>query len=278
MQPASTQPGSATVASDRLLPDQYSPRIAPVFTWYVTRKLIPGTFHAVRIVTDGLDLARSANGWDHPLLIAMNHQSWWDPMIGLALADTFWPARRGIAPMDATQLVKFPILRKIGIFGIHPDDPASMNAMGDFVAQRFQELPRPTLMLTPQGQFADLRAPLVIRPGTAALAARFTTCRVLSVSIEYTFWLDKKPEVLLRVQEVPRPEQPSTTSWHRAITQTMEANAASLAQRVMARDPAPFTTLSGGSSSGTSPFYNMWNRLRGRSTSLTTDHRRSLRA
>lgn len=271
--PVSETQSSSLATSENLLPDQYSSRIAPVFTWYVTRKLIPGRFHAIRIVTDGLDLARSANTWDHPILIAMNHQSWWDPMIGLALADTLWPARRGIAPMDATQLVKFPILRKIGIFGIHPDDPASMNAMGDFVAQRFAELPRPTLMLTPQGQFADLRAPLVIRPGTAALAARFTTCRVLSVSIEYHFWLDQKPEVLLRVQEVPRPEQSSTTSWHRALTQTMESNAAALASLVIARDPAPFTTLIGGSSSGTSPFYNLWNRLRGRDTQLTTEHR-----
>lgn len=277
MQPASAQPGSSTGASAPLLPDQFSPHIATVFTWYVTRKLIPGTFHAVRIVTDGLDLARAANAWDHPLLITMNHQSWWDPMIGLALASELWPARRAIAPMDATQLIKFPILRKIGIFGIHPDDPASMNAIGEFVAQRFSELSKPTLLLTPQGQFADLRAPLVIRPGTAALAARFSTCRVLSVSIEYTFWLDQKPEVLIRIQEVPRPEPTSTTSWHRAITQTMEANAAALAALVIARDPAPFTTLIGGSSSGTNPFYNLWNRLRGRSTSLTTDHRTSRR-
>ncbi len=277
MQPASAQPGSSTGASAPLLPDQFSPRIATVFTWYVTRKLIPGTFHAARIVTDGLDLARAANAWDHPLLITMNHQSWWDPMIGLALASELWPARRAIAPMDATQLIKFPILRKIGIFGIHPDDPASMNAMGEFVAQRFSELSKPTLLLTPQGQFADLRAPLVIRPGTAALAARFSTCRVLSVSIEYTFWLDQKPEVLIRIQEVPRPEPTSTTSWRRAITQTMEANAAALAALVIARDPAPFTTLIGGSSSGTNPFYNLWNRLRGRSTSLTTDHRTSRR-
>ena len=53
MQPASAQPGSSTGASAPLLPDQFSPRIATVFTWYVTRKLIPGTFHAARIVTAG---------------------------------------------------------------------------------------------------------------------------------------------------------------------------------------------------------------------------------
>ncbi|MBU6413887.1 MAG: lysophospholipid acyltransferase family protein [Planctomycetes bacterium] len=263
----------ADAPTSLLLPDAYSPRIAPVFTWYVTAKLIPGRFHAVRIVTDTLDAARSVADLSQPLLVVMNHQSWWDPMIGLALASTLWPARRGIAPMDATQLQKFQILRKIGIFGIHPDNPASMAAMLEFVDQRFAALSKPTLMLTPQGQFVDVRLPIEIRPGVSALAARFPTCRVVSVAIEYTFWLDQKPEVLIRFQSVPTPDPVSTTAWHRALTQVMTANSSALAALVQARDAAPFTTLIGGSGSGTNPFYNLWNRLRGRSTDLSTEHR-----
>jgi hypothetical protein len=114
---------------------------------------------------------------------------------------------------------------------------------------------------------------LVLRPGVAALASRFPDCRVLSVAVEYTFWLDQKPEAFLRVREIARPAPVSTTSWHRAIAHVMETNAAALASLVIARDPAPFTTLIGGSSSGTNPLYNLWNRLRGRDTQLTMDHR-----
>jgi hypothetical protein len=258
----------------RLVPDAYSPQIAPVFAWYVTRRLIPARFHAVRIVTESLEVARSIDSISDPVILVMNHQAWWDPMIGLALAATFWPSRRGVAPMDATQLEKFPILRKIGIFGIHPDDPKSMAAMVDFVQSRFATLPRPTLMLTPQGEFADIRAPLVLRPGAAALAAKFPACRVFSIAIEYAFWLDQKPEVLIRVQPVAGPEPISTTGWHRALTMGMQENGARLAAMVMARDQAPFTTFLGGAASGTNPFYNLWNRLRGKSTELSTSHRR----
>jgi hypothetical protein len=279
-----------------LVPDAYSPQIAPVFAWYVTQRLIPARFHAVRIATESLEVAHSIDSISDPVILVMNHQAWWDPMIGLAMANSFWPSRRGVAPMDATQLEKFPILQKIGIFGIHPDDPESMAAMVEFVQSRFATLPRPTLMLTPQGQFADIRSPLTLRPGAAALAAKFPTCRVFSIAVEYAFWLDQKPEVLLRVQPVAGPDQVSTSGWQRALTMRhgsnepehsvstsgwqraltmgMQENGARLAALVMARDPAPFSTFLGGASSGTNPFYNLWNRLRGKSTELSTSHRR----
>lgn len=260
--------------SQRLVPDAYSPRIAPAFIWYVTQRLIPSRFHALRIATDSVDTANAIDRVADPVIIVMNHQSWWDPMIGLALAAKLWPSRRGIAPMDATQLEKFAILRKIGIFGIHPDDPASMSAMLEFVQTRFNSLPRPTLMLTPQGQFADIRSPLVLRPGAAALAAKFPSCRVVSVAVEYAFWLDQKPEVLMRVQNISTPEVISTTAWHRALTLGMQENAEALARLVIARDPAPFTTFLGGTGTGTNPFYDLWNRLRGKSTELSDAHRR----
>ena len=53
------------------------------------------------------------------------------------------------------------------------------------------------LFLTPQGKFADVRAPLVFAPGLEHLAARAPRAHFLPLAIEYTFWEERKPEVLL---------------------------------------------------------------------------------
>ena len=58
------------------------------------------------------------------------------------------------------------------------------------------------LWITPQGQFSDVRErPIVFKPGMAALAARVPRCAVLPLAIEYVFWNERTPEVLLSFGE-----------------------------------------------------------------------------
>jgi 1-acyl-sn-glycerol-3-phosphate acyltransferase len=244
------------------------------------------SFHAVRAERGGAALLASADAHPGPLLVALSHSSWWDPILGMHLAWRFTPSRLGFAPMDAAQLRRFNFFRRLGVFGIDPDSPESGTQMVQFLEAAFARHPRPSLWITPQGRFADPRAPLVVRPGAAAVAARLSAggsganpagpgVRVLAVAVEYPFWSDRRPEVALRVAEVPAPDRPTTPAWTRALQAAMEANARALADLVIARDPAPFEVLLGageGAVGATAspvtarvhPVYDLWLRLRGR--------------
>ena len=252
--------------------DAWSPRFAGFFGWYAQR-LLRRRFHAVRLAGDSSATLRSIASCEGPALVAMSHASWWDPMLAVALWRRFFPSRSNASPMDATQLAKFRFLRRLGIFGIDPDDPASFEAMGGHLRRRLGEMRRPTVILTPQGRFVDPREPAVPRPGAAALLASTTGMRAWSVAVEYGFWVDARPEVFVRAVEVPAPAEPRTASWQRALQEAMEANRVALAQLVRAREPAGFECVFGGDAVRVHPVYDAWRAVVGRSGGVETSHR-----
>jgi hypothetical protein len=171
--------------------------------------------------------------------------------------------------MDIEQLRKFGFFRRLGLFGVDPSDTRSFPAMCEYVLARFGSETRPTLWITPQGTFADVREPVRMRPGAAAIAARAKNVRVLSVTLEYAFWLDQRPEIFVRASGVPAPASPSTPHWHSAMESAMNANAGELSRLVIARDANAFTPLLGGASSANiHPVYDWWLRLRGKDAAL----------
>ena len=232
-------------------------------------------FSAVRIARSSARVLETAVGagvagpaaTNGPRIVVMNHCSWWDPLVGLFLHQQFMPGRAALAPMDAAQLRRFNFFRKVGVFGIAPANPHALEQMIAYVEGEFSHRPNTTLYLTPQGEFADVRSPLRLRPGAAALAARLGVRSVVSVSAEYVFWNDRRPEILLRAAPVPRPPgASSTTGWMRAIAGAMQDNAAALAELAIARNPAAFQTLLGkGPAARIHPFYDLWLRARGQS-------------
>jgi len=245
-----------------LIPAAHDPRFERVFAWY-TRRLVRRSWHALRLERSGLDLARELNTIDGPLILLTNHIGWWDPLIVFELRRMFWSQRRGIAPMDAAQLRRFRFMRKIGIFGIDPDDSSSMPPMLSYIAGFFASHDRPTLCITPQGRFADPRESIQLRPSAAAVAAATPGITLAALSIEYAFWQDRKPEALLRLVRVPTPKVPSTSGWLRAMSSAMQANAQALSALVIARDESSFELLTG-SGSSINPIYDLILRLRSR--------------
>lgn len=239
---------------------------ARVFAWY-SRRLLRSRFHRVRITPQGRALLRGLDDDSGPLIICCTHASWWDPLVGLVLQRELLPSRAAFSPMDADQLRRFAFFRKVGLFGIDPDDPASLAAMISYAKELAAAHPRLTLALTPQGRFADPREMVRIRPGAAALAARLDSPRVACVAIEYAFWQDQRPEVFVHAVEV-RAASRSTASWHRAIASGMQAAADDLARAVVAREPSGFEILLGavaGRATAANPVYALWLALRGRS-------------
>ena len=106
------------------------------------------------------------------------------------------------------------------------------------------------------------------------LAARHPEARVLSVSVEYAFWNDQRPEVFLRAVPIEPPSDPSDArAWHTACERAMNDNAAELARCVQTRDPAAFVVITGGGAAQIHPLYDLILRATGRATAIETAHR-----
>ena len=202
----------------------------------------------------------------------MNHASWWDPLVGLLLADALVPSRDVCAPMDAEQLRRIGIFRRLGVFGVDPDDPATLPAMVEHVTSLFRAQTRPTLWITPQGKFTDVRVPVRLRPGAASIAARCDSIRVIAVAVEYAFWQDQLPEIFIGIEEV-LPERRSVSGWHRGMQATLQRSLDRLREGVVAREPDRFEPLLAGRAGRTGFFYDLWLRLRGRDGAIVAEGR-----
>lgn len=253
------------------LPSRFSPRVTKGFSM-VVKRMFRKHFASVRMVKGSRESIESLDRRLGPAIVVMNHSSWWDPLVCVLLASALTPSRTHVAPMDIEQLRRFRFMRKLGIFGVSPDDPRSLPRMSRHVLDRFKSEDRCTLWITPQGEFRDVRDEIALRPGVAAIAARAGAEReipVLSLAIEYGFWEDKRPEVFLRVQRIRAPQLPGAArraevveAWNETMTESMRENQCRLAQIVMERDSRPFDLLMGGHAGANHPLYDLWLRLR----------------
>jgi len=255
-----------------LVPARTSVRFRRYFARYVLR-LFRRRFHAVRILKGDGERLASLDGLLQPVIALQSHASWWDPLIALVLWNRYLGSRDLLMPMDAEQLARFGFFRRLGVFGIEPDDPASLEAMRRYVLDRFEDTDRrPTLGLTPQGRFTDPREPIRLRPGAAAIAAASPRPpRVVTVAVEYSFWQDQRPEALVAVSicEPPDPSNapPSTADWHRAMTAAMTDATERLRVGAIARSPEAFEPIDRrlGGDARINPMMDAWLRFRGRS-------------
>jgi 1-acyl-sn-glycerol-3-phosphate acyltransferase len=260
------------------LPPDYSTRFVRFFGWWCRENMLRKRFYAVRIARENESLLRGLAGHRGPLICATNHLSWWDPLVMLVLHRTELchggHDRTLTAPMDIAQLRRFRFFRKLGTFGIDPDDPRSLEAMRAYLERHFADQAAPTLWINPQGRFADAREPIEVRPGTAKMAALDPRTAVVAVALEYVFWLDSKPELLIRFEPV-EPAARTTTGWLRALRESMETNRIALSEAAISRDPARFVHRIGGEGANVHPMYGLWLRLRGKAGSI--DDRRDRR-
>ncbi|CAN5683018.1 hypothetical protein BH11PLA1_BH11PLA1_01950 [soil metagenome] len=260
---------------DILLPAAPSEHVRRLFTWW-TARMIRRSFSAVRIAAGTAAALRALDAGAAPLIVAMNHQTWWDPLLGIHLAAALTPSRRMLAPMEMAQLRKFAIFRRLGVFGLAPDDPRALAAMRAYLAREFARGPAKSLWITPQGEFVDVRTPVRIRPGVAAVAAATRGAGLVCIALEITHWLDRRPEVLIRIARVAPPQGDATiAAWTRTLTTAMRANAAALALLVQSRDPAAFEIITSGRAARVNPLYDAWLWVRGKPRTLDATPRPS---
>lgn len=200
-------------------------------------------FHTVRLLRG----AEPPNDGSNAQVIFLNHAAWWDPLVCLLLAREFFPGRPSYAPIEATALRRYGFFKRLGFF---PIETGTTRGAANFLrtSMAILEQPRNMLFLTPQGEFADVRAPLVFAPGLEHLAARAPQVRFLPLAIEYTFWEERKPEVLLAFGEAGRDQ--------------LGPAQARLAAAVQRRQPNEWQVLLR-ARSGVNWIYDSWRWLRG---------------
>ena len=216
-------------------------------------------FHAVRLARGSAAVPTD----DAPLIVVLNHPSWWDPMICTVLSPRFEP-RDQFAAIDAAVIDKYAFFRWLGFFGV---DTTSVSGAAAFLrtATAVLSAPRRSVWITAQGRFMDVRArPLDLRSGVGHLAARLGRGYVIPVAIEYTFWTESTPEALVRIGEpLPLADEPRTKGrdWTARIEAALTATLDALNADAMTRDPARFETLLGGKT-GVGGVYDLFRRAK----------------
>lgn len=240
-----------------------------VFAAY-SRSYVGRNFHSIRILKNALpprDCAR-------PLVIFLNHAAWWDPLVCLLLSREFFAERTSFAPIDSRMLERYGFFRRLGFFGIEPHtaDGARtfLRAAGAILASSAN-----ALWLTPQGRFMDVRErPLRLEEGLGAIAAREPDAVFVPLAIEYAFWTEPRPEILVAFGEPITPiDVPMSVQWTQTFSDALEAAQDELAARSCRRDPDEWLVLNRGKS-GVSVIYDAarWLRARLRRKKFDADH------
>jgi 1-acyl-sn-glycerol-3-phosphate acyltransferase len=228
------------------------------FTRYV-RGYLRRNFHAVRLSRQG----RAPEVGPGPLLIVLNHPSWWDPLVAAHLAGLF-PERIHYAPIDARALSKYRFFEKLGFFGV---EQGTRKGALEFLRRGSAILAQPgtALWITAQGQFTDPRIrPVRLRPGVGHLVRRLRSGVVVPLALEYPFWQERYPEALARFGEpisLARGSNWSIEQWVQEIAVHLERTQDALAVEAQRQDSASFEVLLGGSV-GVGGIYDGWRRLK----------------
>ena len=254
-----TPPPASTKPVD---PASGPPAPSRSFLWCFQRfleKYLPRNFHTLAL----LDGCAQDVAPDEPLIIALNHPSWWDPMLGLFLAENCFSGRTFYAPIDAAALENYGMFRQLGFYGVRLDTPAGAR---DFLRDSRAILARPggSVWITPQGHFADPRERTQLQPGLGHLLASMDHGTVLPLAAEYPFWEERLPEALAKFGPPIRIADHaglSKAGWTELLTAELQQAQDELAAASIARDTERFVPVLRGRAD-VGGFYDLARRLR----------------
>jgi len=248
------------MTSERHSPiEKPSRRLLAVFELYL-RWFLRRHFHGLRL-SHGERFPQSVTG---PMIVYLNHPSWWDPLTCIMVSRRFLPKADHYAPMDEAALERYGFFAKLGLF------PVEMNTTRGALqflrySQQILSTPNSVLWLTPEGHFTDPRQrPPVFKEGLATLITRIPSATLIPLAIEYTFWDERLPEVLVNCgipihasdSDKYTPVQSSAT-----LANALAATQNELAQLAIARSSTHFESLLTGGA-GVGAFYDLWQRTR----------------
>jgi len=264
------KPAGRAVASEsgKELPESKAlPRIFPLllrwFTWYC-RGYIRRHFHSLRVSRAGLPPDTTGL----PLVIFTNHASWWDPLVGLVIKDSFFSNRALFTPIDSAMLARYRMFTKLGFFGV---EQHSRRGAVQFLrtSEAILQSPNHLLAVTPQSRFADARErPVRFQAGLGHLATRVESALFLPMVTEFAFWEERLPEILVRFGEpveIRREYSSAFTHdyWTELFEQKLEAAQDALSIEAQRRIPSEFQMLLLGGA-GQGGVYDFWRAFKAR--------------
>jgi 1-acyl-sn-glycerol-3-phosphate acyltransferase len=201
-----------------------------------------------------------------PLIVYVNHPSWWDPLLCLFLAQHLLPERTHYAPMQATALDRYRFFKRLGFFGVQTG--TRQGALTFLrVSQAILQQPTTALWVTPEGRFTDARQrPIHLMPGIGQLASRLTQAVLLPIALEYPFWEERFPEALVRVGkpcQIGDLDLADAAAWTQYLAGQLTTTQDTLAHDACRRHPDAFRVILQGRA-GVGGFYDMWRTLRAR--------------
>jgi 1-acyl-sn-glycerol-3-phosphate acyltransferase len=219
-------------------------------------------FHSVRMLRSGLPESDPSR----PVIVFLNHASWWDPLVCLQLSRIYFAGRTSFAPIDAAALERYGFFRKLGFYGIQQRSAEGTRA---FLrkSRAILSSPEAAIWLTPQSRFADVRErPLILQRGLGALAKMSPHAVFLPLAIEYVFWTEPRPEILVAFGAPILPEEmpdQNSSDWTARFAAALEATQDELAAKSCRRELADWLVLNPGSSS-IHPVFDLWCRAKAR--------------
>lgn len=249
-----TQVNAARAGDDLRTPSRRGIGLFSIYLrWYLRRH-----FHSVQVAN-----ARRIPPQAQPLILFANHASWWDPLTAMLLTQTILPERDHYAPMDEIALKHYGIFRPMGFF---PVDNASPRGAAQLLRAGAQVMARPgaVLWITPESQLQDVRKrPIMFRPGLGSLMSRSGRMTCVPIAIEYAFWNERLPEILVNVGEpleIADGTMEDARTWTNLLSYATAATLDELAMLAMERDPESFETVLTGAG-GIGGFYELWKQL-----------------
>jgi hypothetical protein len=188
------------------------------------------------------------------------------PLVCLHLARIFFADRTSFAPIDAGSLQRYSFFKHLGFYGVEQQSVAGAMTFLRTTCWLLDSN-RNAVWLTPQGRFRDVRErPLRLQPGIGALAARMENVTFLALAIEYTFWTEPRPEILISFGRSVIPKDAprrNSVEWTAFFSSALEEAQDELAATSSRRDPADWLVLDRGAS-GITAIYDTWRWLRSR--------------